>query len=329
VTDFEPSPPGDDVDPNELEETDFSEFESQVVEQFNAREAQSSATPDETPVDASPSPGSEAAVPSTGGAALDFVEPVDDYSETSEPEPQQETVWTGYDDSQQQMARGVFDWYQKLDQTAVATVDAALSGDYVLVPAEQIETLQQNWDQLHAPQQERINEEEYGQYGDVDPEDPLVQEMMELKNKVEFFEQQQINSQINETVEQQAQIIDDTFQYWCSQHSYLEPSDMLKAQEWVLNSGVFETFASQYDSQTATLRSLDQALFTDPQLRMKAVQPMIDQRLQEEMQAAQEQAMRGMRASAVSGSSGTEPDMSALNPEEAMIEEIRRSLEGL
>jgi hypothetical protein len=334
MSDFEPTPPGDAVDPDEIPETDLSDFESQVVEQFNAREAQSSTASDEVSADASPSPGSEAAAPAQSGAALDFVEPVDDQvGSESSPDPDQ-NLWAGYDETNQQMARGVYDWYTKLDESAVATVDAALSGDYVLVPTDQIQTLQENWDRLTAPQpdpaeyQQQAYQQQYDEE-DIDYEDPVVQEMLALRERLDMFEGQQVNEQIQQTIENEAIVIDEVFNYWASQHPYLNGDELGKVQNWVVQSGVFDTYASDYGVEQATLMALDQALFNDADLRMKAVQPLVDDRVQQEMLAAQEQAQRGMRASAVSGSSNTEPDSMNLSPEEAMVEEIRRSLEGL
>ena len=326
MSDFEPTPPGDVVDPDEIPETDLSDFESQVVEQFNAREAQSSAASDEVSADASPSPGSEAAAPAQSGAALDFVEPVDDEQpvEPAAPEPAPQ-YWEGFDDTQQAQARSVYDWYAKLDETAVATVDAALSGQYVLVPSEQIEYLQNNWDRVTGQSPEGTPDVDDEMY---DPEDPLAKQVGELQQKLEGFEQAQMQAVYEEQLHEDAARIDSTYDYWRSQHPYLTEQDCARLQNWVIESGAFETYA-QFGPVDATMKALDQALFMDPDLRMKAVQPLVDERVQQEMLAAQEQAQRGMRASAVSGSSNVEPDSVNMSPEEAMVEEIRRSLEGL
>jgi hypothetical protein len=69
-------------------------------------------------------------------------------------------------------------------------------------------------------------------------------------------------------------------------------------------------------------------LYATPNLRDKTLQPLVDQRLQQEMLAVQEQQARGQRASSISGASAEPPGegASTLDPEEAMIEELARAL---
>jgi hypothetical protein len=327
MSDFEPTPPGDSVDPDEIPETDLSDFESQVVEQFNAREAQSSAASDEVSADASPSPGSEAAAPANTGAAVDFVEPVDDgddYSYNDAP------VWDGIDGDQQLMARTVYDWYTKLDGDAIATVDAALSGGYVLVPNDQIELLQQNWDRLNNPQpvaEERPPANPY--YGDDDDDQGYDPQIAELEQRLEYFENQQAYQQVMAEIDETAQVIDYVWDQWKSQHNYMTEDQYAWIEDQTIQTGVYEALASKYPPQQAAQMAFDQILYSTPELREQAIGPVVDERVHREMMAAQEQAARGMRASAVAGSSPHEPDMAAMSPEEAMIEEIRRSLEGM
>jgi hypothetical protein len=328
MSDYEPTPPGDPVDPDEIPETDLSDFESQVVEQFNAREAQSSAASDEVSADASPSPGSEAAAPANTGAALDFVEPVDDGDD--DPSTDDTPVWSGVDDDQQLMARTVYDWYTKLDGDAIATVDAALSGEYVLVPNDQIQLLQQNWDRLNNPQQP-VAQDEYMQnpyYGD-DDEDGVDPQIAELQQRLEYFEDQQAYQQVMAEIDDTAQVIDHVWDQWKSQHNYMTEEQYAWIEDQTIQTGVYEALASRYPADQAARMAFDQILYGTPELREMALGPVVDERVHREMMAAQEQAQRGMRASAVAGSSPHEPDMAAMSPEEAMIEEIRRSLEGM
>jgi hypothetical protein len=76
--------------------------------------------------------------------------------------------------------------------------------------------------------------------------------------------------------------------------------------------------------------ALDQMLYANPDLRAKAIEPLVNEKLQAELHAAQEQQARGQRASSISGAAAGPPGETAVNldPEEAMIEEITRALRG-
>jgi hypothetical protein len=137
---------------------DVTQFEQQVVDLFNARGGDG---PDEV-APSSPGDGGEDEAPpeSTGGASapddLSFIEPADTDDATVDTPVESEQlnvaeptdgpdddllidqVWGDIPEENLPTARAVYDWYSQLDENAIAQIDATLSGQYVLVPAQQI-----------------------------------------------------------------------------------------------------------------------------------------------------------------------------------------------
>lgn len=325
---------------------DVNEFEQQVVDVFNERGGEG--PPDEVSPP-SPGDGDEGTAPpdaQTGGVApddLSFVEPVTDQpidvpadtnaeqigDEPLQPDSAFEDYWGAATDEQLGQARAVYDWYSQLDQNAIAQIDATLSGQYVLVPAQQIEQLQQDWnlvEQVRSGKYQPQNSTDTYDYDDESGQvDPTV---AALNDRVAELEMERMQQQQAYQIEQSASTIDHVYEAWKSEHPELDANDFATLEQMVVQSGVFGPLAAQYGDQQATIMALDQMLYVNPGLRDKTLQPLVDQRLQQEMQAVQEQQARGQRASSISGASAEPPGETAstLDPEEAMIEELARAL---
>ena len=325
---------------------DVTEFEQQIVDVFNDRGGDSPETV------APPSPGGEgegsAPLDSTvGGDAsppiddLSFVEPVTDASDpdgTPEPtliddEPSDQPlyideVFDGVPTENLAAARAVYDWYSQLDEYAIQQIDATLSGQYVLVPQEQVQFLQQNWDLIEEVRRGKYSPDDADVYDDVnDGGDPNIDA---LNQRIAQLEAERMQEQQAAQLQQSSSVIDATYNQWRDQHPQLSDTDFAQLEQMVVNSGIFGPLAAQYGDAQATVMALDQMLYANPDFRAKAVEPMVNERLQQELQAAQEQQARGQRASSISGAAAGPPGETAVNldPEEAMIEEIARALKG-
>lgn len=325
---------------------DVNEFEQQVVDLFNDRGGEG--PPDEVSPP-SPGDGDEGSAPpdaQAGGDApddLSFVEPVGDVpaepaeaeqvapvaDEPLQPDSGFEEYWGDATDEQLAQARSVYDWYSQLDQNAIAQIDATLSGQYVLVPAQQIEQLQQDWnlvEQVRSGKYQPQNQVDSYDYDDDGEQiDPTV---AALNDRVAELELERMQQQQAFQMQQSAGAIDATYDQWRNEHPELDANDLAALEQMVVQSGVFGPLAAQYGDAQATVMALDQMLYANPQFREKAIQPLIDERLQQEMLAVQEQQARGQRASSISGASAGPPGETAstLDPEEAMIEELARAL---
>lgn len=344
---------------SDLPEGDFNDFEQQIVDIFEQRGGEG----DDAPADTSPpSPGGgdgEQASPdvaSSGDAAPDlpFVEPVDGSGSTPAPsvegqeggegvqdsdggDPAPPPVdiaeyWDGVDAEQVAVARSVYDWYSQLDQTAVAQIDAALSGQYVMVPAGQIEALQRDWELLQQVKSGAAPTvaQQPGQTPDIPPldsdeTDPTV---LEMQARVARLEQEQFEERQQQYMHQAAAQIDSAYAQWREDHPYLDDADIRKLENAVVQSGIYSALAQQHGDARATQLALDQMLYADPALRDKALQPIIDERLQQSLADAQTQQARGTRASAIAGSAPAPPSDGAvaMDPDEAMVEEIARAM---
>ena len=330
---------------------DVSEFEQQVVDLFNDR------TDDLSDDVAPPSPGGEGegdAPPDPNGGDspsppdvddLSFVEPVVETDDPAEPShtPEQvdaaadddlggsplyiDEVFDGVPTENLATARAVYDWYSALDEYAIQQIDATLSGQYVLVPQDQVKFLQDNWNLIEEIKQGKsaVNDVDFGD--DLDATDPNIEA---LNQRIAQLEAERMQEQTTAQLQQSSATIDATYNTWRDQHPELSDDDFSRLETAVVQSGIFGPLAAQYGDAQATVMALDQMLYANPDLRSKAVEPIINERLQQELQAAQEQQARGQRASSISGAAAGPPGETAVNldPEEAMIEEITRALKG-
>ena len=339
---------------------DFSEFEKQIVEQFEKRGGDpiaetppspgggDGAASDESPADAAPpsppldfvEPVDAAAAPSAAAPASDTTTDTADTADTTatvsdtadEPAPEPEPVPSPIADipeDQLPTLRAVYDWYSNLDAEAIQTVDAALSGQYVLVPADQVQMLAENWELL-----EQVRSGKLRQPGSVDTADTTDfgddtdPEVAALRDKVAQLEYTQEQERMMERVNQTASVIDAAYDEWKQAHPYLDEQDFAVLEQAVYQSGIFPALAERYGDAQAVKLAMDQTLYSLPNLRDKALQPIIDERLQRELAAVQEQQARGTRASAIAGTSPEPPSPSSasIDPDEAMVEEIARYL---
>jgi hypothetical protein len=325
---------------------DVTEFEQQVVDLFNARGGDG---PDEV-APSSPGDGGEGEAPpeSTGGASapddLSFIEPADTDDATVDTAPEQLDVEQGDDDDHEilvidrvwgdvptenlETARAVYNWYSQLDEYAIQQIDATLSGQYVLIPTEQVELLQSNWDLL-----EKVRSGQQTPSADIDDysDDPSVDSDIDaLNQRIAQLEAEKMQEQQAAQLQQTASVIDATYVQWRDQHPELSDDDFARLEAAVVQSGMFGPLATQYGDVQATVMALDQMLYANPEFRNKAIEPLVNEKLQAELQAAQEQQARGQRASSISGAAAGPPGETAVNldPEEAMIEEITRALRG-
>lgn len=347
---------------DDLNDADLTDFERQVVELFDQRGGEGDDPADTSP----PSPGGgdgeqaspESVTPGDAAPDLPFVEPVDGSGSTPAPESQPvggqdgagevgdsvggdtppppvdiTEYWNDVEPEQVAQARAVYDWYSQLDQQAIAQVDAALSGRYVMVPQEQIAVLQQDWELLQQVKAGAIRPNQQPVDGSIPPIDSDEQSdpaTAELAARVQRMEEEQFAAQQQAFVAQTQAAIDGAYEEWKADHPYLDARDLAQLERDLVSSGVYAPLAQQHGDAAATKMALDQLLYANPALRDKAIQPLVDERLQQSIVEAQSQQARGQRASAISGSAPAPPSEGAvpMDPDEAMIEEVRRAMQG-
>lgn len=332
---------------------DVSQLEQQLVDLFHERGGDG---PDEV---APPSPGGEgegSAPPEVAGGDasppveedLSFVEPVADAvsapveqivsNEDDEDDDEGgegsalyiDEVFDGVPVDNLATARAVYDWYSALDEYAIQQIDATLSGQYVLVPQDQIQFLQQNWDLIEQIKQGKTDSLPSESFVDDEYDNQVDPNIDALNQRIAQLEAERMQEQTAAQLQQSSATIDATYNQWREQYPQLSDADFSQLEAMVVQSGIFGPLAAQYGDAQATVMALDQMLYANPELRAKAVEPLVNERLQQELQAAQEQQARGQRASSISGAAAGPPGETAVNldPEEAMIEEITRALRG-
>lgn len=334
---------------------DTTEFERQLLDQFRNPDAVTDTPTDPraaAPEQPSPGPGGEGSEPPPAVAAVSGEVAPDETptpSTTPEGAPPEGTpppappaaeadLWDTYDDPAQvqQQAKSLVDWYANLDQAQVQTIDAALSGEYVLVPAAQVAELQARWDQLQqpaAPTQPAApsapNPAEYGANG-YEPEgtgDPiLAAQLAATRQEVAQLQATQMQSQIDQQVAKSAEQIATAADAWVAAHPELTEADVAAVQNQALQSGIYGPLAARYGDAEATRMALEQAAAVVPTVQQKVLNARAAQLAAEQATQIAQQQAAGTRASAISGAGTTPPDLSGLSPDDAMVEEIRQGM---
>ena len=339
------------------EEPKLSELEEQVLAQFTNRESQADTSTEEAPIDSlapagtvdeqapvttSPVPGGEggeeqAPAPPSGGEPAPTT-PVEESAPTEE-HTTPEIAWDTYPEpvEAEAQAKLLYDWHRQLTPQQAGAIDQALSGDYVLVRADQVSQLQEQyqrmeqWEQERAAAARRSPEQEL-----IDPHldpdeagDPiLAAQLQSTQAQIAQLQEQQMIQLLDQEVTAREQVIVAAQDNWLQAHPYLDETDIGALEDQITTSGIFPTLFEKYGAEQATRMAFEQAAAVIPRVSQKVMDARVAEQVAAGTQAVQAQQQNGTRASAIAGGATTPPDLSGMNSDDAMVEEIRRAMYG-
>ena len=347
-------------------ETPTSEGLSALEEQLLAEFTERGAAPDSpTPTEPPAQPAADSPHPDPGGEGGAVTPPVERPAASALPpeadpdldpalDPEQievsgaPSVWDDYPDpsGSQAQAKQLLDWHQSLSPQDISTVDQALSGEFVMVPVAQIEQLQNAWSDMErwkagqppAGQTQQSPPQHSGEYNPYDdPEfqqasNPQVEQLQTTvaatQQQVAAMQQQQMQQNIATETERISSEIQAAEAQWRSNHPYLDDADMEVLQNHITSSNTFGPLQAQYGTAEATRISFEQAAAVIPRVQSKVTDAIVNQRVAQGQATVEAQQLNGTRASAIAGGATTPPDLSGMDPEDAMVEEIRKSMFG-
>ena len=355
---------------NPLDESKLSPLEEQVLAQFTQREEQSAAQATDTPADepasqeqpvtpapeatSSPVPGGEggeeqAPVPSGEPAPATPTTSVDEgaqleqeaqTSAPSTPETPAPIEWDVYPEpfEAQQQAKELYDWSRSLTPQQMGAINQALSGDFVLVRADQVAQLQETYQRMEQWQQEQAQRARGGGVDEVvdphlapdeDTGDPiLAAQLASTQAQVAQMQEQQMIAQLEQEVAAREQVIVSAQQNWLAEHPYLDDVDVAALEDQITTSGIFPVLFDKYGAEQATRMAFEQAAAIIPRTQQKILDARVAEQVAAGTQIVQAQQQNGTRASAIAGGATTPPDLSGMSADDAMVEEIRRAMYG-
>ena len=339
----------------------LSALEEQLLAEFTERDGAAVPTPTDPPAQLAadsphPDPGGEggAVTPPVERPAASALPPEADPAVDPAVDPEQiegsgaPSVWDDYPDpsGSQAQAKQLLDWHQSLSPQDISTVDQALSGEFVMVPVAQIEQLQNAWSDMErwkagqppAGQTQQSPPQHSGEYNPYDdPEfqqasNPQVEQLQTTvaatQQQVAAMQQQQMQQNIATETERISSEIQAAEAQWRSNHPYLDDADMEVLQNHITSSNTFGPLQAQYGTAEATRISFEQAAAVIPRVQSKVTDAIVNQRVAQGQATVEAQQLNGTRASAIAGGATTPPDLSGMDPEDAMVEEIRKSMFG-
>ena len=335
----------------------LSALEEQLLAEFTERgAAPDSPTPTEPPAQPAadsphPDPGGEGGavtLPAEGPAASALPPETSEHEQIEVDDQPAPSVWDDYPDpsGSQAQAKQLLDWHQSLSPQDISTVDQALSGEFVMVPVAQIEQLQNAWSDMErwkagqppAGQTQQSPPQHSGEYNPYDdPEfqqasNPQVEQLQTTvaatQQQVAAMQQQQMQQNIATETERISSEIQAAEAQWRSNHPYLDDADMEVLQNHITSSNTFGPLQAQYGTAEATRISFEQAAAVIPRVQSKVTDAIVNQRVAQGQATVEAQQLNGTRASAIAGGATTPPDLSGMDPEDAMVEEIRKSMFG-
>lgn len=255
---------------------------------------------------------------------------------------------------QRESAIYVADWASRLDDTAMQTVDAALSGDYVLVPLSDLPAIQRFYQaQQQSPAQPAPPPSYPSSYppnpnpqglpadprwaepplfgGDDDPlaADPRFQQM--------YQQVQQLTAEQQRTQEQQviawtkSEIEQGAASWWSDPaNADMTAEDRARIEDAVIRSGAYAAQASVHDPRTAIQYAFQQVVANDPVVAQRRIDRQVAERLQQERDQLADQQQRNAGTTALAGSSAPPSGMQAppMDPDQALVNDIARALQG-
>jgi hypothetical protein len=341
-----PQPDPDPTQTFDIPDDRLSELERQVVAQFVASDevlpppdASSGTAPsDETP----PEDRSEDSGEEGGGEEAEGVAPptppaatIDasaDITEGEDPDPYDRSAPIAeWDPDDQDRARALVSWADGLTEEATAQVDAVLSGNYALVPLEDVPAITAFYQarqsgQTGTPPPAQAPAPAWEEDPDLPPPDPRFDQ---LQQRLEQTEAQVAQEAQTRQLEITRTDINQGADEWFSQHPYLSPDDRTRLESWVIESGAYIQHASRHEPRQAVQQALVQALAVDPIVAQRRIDAQVADRLEQERAALASQTRQNAGSSALAGSGSVmAPGRQPLDPDAAMVETIRQAMQN-
>ena len=308
-------------------ETEFTDLERQVMDEFNRRQAQDADAGDGTS-GGEKGPGE---VPDSPPAV----------PEPSEEEPDQLTgpvdapIQIGdatYTTDQLQAAVAVQEWASKLDPSAVAAVDAALSGEYALVPLSDLPAIQAFYAERNNPNPQPPSQPQANGYDPNAPlfdgltPDPQVAQLQAQVNQLTAAQQQQ---QYAESITRSKQEISQASEAFYATNPDLTPEDRERLEDYIVQSNLYTSLAQSYPARQATVMAFQQALASDQSIAQRRQQALVDAEVARQMSALGQQTQQMAGSTALSGTSSPPmPSATPQDPQSALIADIARHLQS-
>lgn len=325
--------------PPALDLDTLSELERQVVEKFQEREAQSPPTPVDTPP-VIPVDNSAIEIP-TPPATIDSA-PAPDRTPDGTLDPSLEAPIdadaasiltfndTAYTEADVANMVELREWAQSLDETASASIQAALSGDYVLVPITDIPAIERFYAEQNNPAPvtppATPPEPQFDGLGnliDTDPRlDQVTQEVAQLR-EAELRRQQE--TQLT-SIRQQ---IDAGAEQFIASQPDLTADDITRINQYVIENQIYAGLSAVHPPSKAIQLAYQQAIAVDPTISSRRQQAAIDAQVATQMEALRVQQQATMGSTALSGSSApmgqaTPPQ----TPDDAMVAIIAQHMQS-
>lgn len=241
-----------------------------------------------------------------------------------------------YSEEEITSALKVSEWASSLDENGVQMVDAALSGNYALIPIEDLPAIQRFYEATapgatptppSSPTTQPGSPPSLSPAAAVDPwdeEDPDVARLA-AENAALRIEQQRTADALR--YQQTVDGITRGEADFLAQHPDLSDEDRARLTQAIVDNGSFQVLSTQHDPYRATQLAYQQALAADAALLQRRIDAEVAQRVEAERAqlAAQQRANAG--SSALAGSSGHIARPAAVNPDDAMVAMIRESLQ--
>lgn len=356
------------------ERADLSDLEAQVLARFEQQSADADQTP---PGDLDPASGQTGAggdsgtgkpaeppapaqVPDQPAPVIpDQSAPVEPPSEVPPPGPGDHEIQLTPDDRWEQMSEDqrasalhVIDWAAGLDDTAMQTVDAALSGDYALVPLADLPAIQRFYQAQQAspaapaaPSNYPPNPNPQGLpadprwaepplFGQPDPDDPLANDprFQQMQQTVEQLAQQQQREQEAQAIAwTKSEIESGAAEWWsAAANADLTAEDRARLEDAVIRNGLYAAQATIHDPRTAITMAFQQAVATDPIVQQRRIDRQVAERLEAERANLIHQQQQNAGTTALAGSSAPPSGMQAppMDPDQALVNDIARALQG-
>lgn len=332
------------TDPDDV--SGLSDLEKSVIDTFQADVEEDVPVPSDAPSTADRLPPSEEAGAAAGESAApaEDAPPAGDDEPGGEPQPAADsppdvdTATQATLDAQggqlTEQQQAVWEWYGTLDPQAIATIDAALSPDYTLIPVDQIKELQDNYDLLQRVREGRLLDTPTGTVNGSTPATDDFWEDMDPRVRVAFeaqqaqlaaLENERMRDQVDDAVRQTIGVIESAEQSWRATHTEVTDAEWDAIQTWAVNSGQYRQLSAQYGDAEAATRLWDYAMTLQPSYQQR----LIDEQVNARLGTYADDIARGQAASAVSGAASSPPTSGpAPSDEEDMVEFIERRLRG-
>lgn len=331
--------------------SDFSALEQQVLDEFARREADALGSSSDggnepPPGDTPPSeeiPPAEAPVePHEAPGTLPDQEapapPADDIEGDTEVQPtfdeieELEIDGTAYSIDTIESALKVKEWADGLDDTAVQTIDAALSGNYVLVPITDLPAIQRFYEsQSAAPPQAPPQAGDKG-WEDVplpgfEDEDPRLQQLQQQVSQLTEAQQREQEAQVIQWT--RTEIDTGAEEFW-SANPDISPEDRARLEDHIIQSNLYAGLAAVHPPRTAIQMALQQAAATDQDLVNRRLQQQVDAQVAAQLDQLHRQAQQTAGSTALSGTSApvSQQTKPAQTPQDAVAAAIARAMQG-